>query len=321
MAKKHEEASLDPEKVRHARESGEGLRRSAQITKAKVLELLSDAFDVHAHSGPDTSIGRFFDDWDNARQFMDWGMAGFASKAHAGDTSRSAVLVQRFADEYAEKNRLRKIRIAGGVCLNYSVGGWNPEAIRTAAAFGGKFVWTPTLDAWHDRRVAGHEGGLKVLGEGGQLLPEVEEVLSTIAEHDLVLSISHQSTEERFILVEAAKKAGIKRILIDHPQQANTRMTIDQMVEIAKLGAVLGIYYSSAIEQRSVDPKEVLTIFERVPHERIVCGSDKGSIWGTHPAEGMRIFIVRLLVMGVSETTIRRLFVENPHRFVFGDGL
>jgi hypothetical protein len=321
MAQTREEASLDPEKVRHARESGEGLRRTAQITKEKVLDLLSGAFDVHAHSGPDTSIGRFCDDWDNALQFMQWGMGGFASKAHAGDTSRSTVLIQRLANEYAENHGLKKTRIIGGVCLNYAVGGWNPEAVRTAAAFGGKFVWTPTLDAAHDRRVAGHEGGLNVLGKGNQLLPEVEDVLHAIAEHDLVLSISHQSTEERFILVEAARKIGIRRILIDHPQQANTRMTVDQMVEIAKAGAVLGIYYSSAIEQRSVDPKEVLTIFQRVPHERIVCGSDKGSIWGTHPAEGMRIFIVRLLVMGVPETTIRRLFVDNPHRFVFGDGL
>lgn len=149
------------------------------------------------------------------------------------------------------------------------------------------------------------------MDERGHLLPEVEAVLQTVAEHDLVLSISHQSTEERFVLVEAAKKAGVTRILIDHPQQANTRMTIDQMEEIARAGATLGIYYSSAIEQRSVDPKEVLTILDRVPHERIVCGSDKGSIWGPHPAEGMRIFIVKLLVMGVSESTIRRLFVEN----------
>jgi len=321
MVQKREEASLDPEKVRHARESSAGLRRSAQINKEKVLELLSGAFDVHAHSGPDTSIGRFFDDWDNALQFMQWGMAGFASKAHAGDTSRSTVLIQRLANEHAENYGLKKTRIVGGVCLNYSVGGWNPEAVRTAAAFGGKFVWTPTLDAAHDRAVAGHEGGLKVLGKGDDLLPEVKEVLNVIAEHDLVLSISHQSTEERFILVEAAKKVGIKRILIDHPQQANTRMTVDQMVEIANAGAVLGIYYSSAIEQRSVDPKEVLTILERVPHEKIVCGSDKGSIWGTHPAEGMRIFIVRLLVMGISEATIRRLFVDNPHKLVFGDGL
>lgn len=44
-----------------------------------------------------------------------------------------------------------------------------------------------------------------------------------------------------------------------------------------------------------------------------------GSIWGPHPAEGMRIFIVRLLVMGVSEETIHRLFVQNPHKLVFGD--
>ncbi|MBI4525864.1 MAG: hypothetical protein HY695_18870 [Deltaproteobacteria bacterium] len=319
MASKQEEASLEPEKVRHARESGAALRRSAKITKAKVLELLADVFDVHAHSGPDTSIGRFFDDWDNARQFMEWGMAGFASKAHAGDTARSATLIQRLADEYAEAGNVKKIRIAGGVCLNYSVGGWNPEAVRASAALGGRFVWTPTLDAWHDRRVEGKEGGLKVMDDSGRVLPEVHEVLRTIAEHDLVLSISHQSTEERFALVEAAKSAGIKRILIDHPQQANTRMTIDQMEEIARAGAMLGIYYSSAIEQRSVDPKEVLTIFERVPHERIVCGSDKGSIWGTHPAEGMRIFIVRLLVMGISEETIRRLFVDNPHRLVFGE--
>lgn len=321
MAERREEASLESEKVRHARESGEALKRSAKITKGKVLELLSDVFDVHAHSGPDTTIGRFFDDWDNVKQFMEWGMAGFACKAHAGDTSRSAALIQGLADEYAKTHGLKKTRIVGGVCLNYSVGGWNHEAISTAAALGGRFVWTPTLDASHDRRVAGQDGGLKVTDAGGRLLPEVEAALQAVAKYDLVLSISHQSTEERFILVEAAKKAGIRRILIDHPQQANTRMTIDQMEEIARAGAVLGIYYSSAVEQRSVDPKEVLTILDRVPHERIVCGSDKGSIWGPHPAEGMRIFIVRLLVMGVPEQTIRKLFVENPHKLVFGESL
>ncbi len=312
MAKRWHEASFEPQYVRRAREIGELHSRSLKITNSQIRQILQDVFDVHAHSGPDTSIRRFYDDWENARQFMEWGMAGFAVKAHGGDTSRSVAIVQRIADEYAVERRLRKIRIVGGVCLNYCVGGWNPEAVRSAALFGGRFVWTPTLDASHDRKVVGREGGLEVTAENGHLLPEVEAVLRAVAEHDLVLSVSHQSTEERFILVEAAKKVGIKRLLIDHPHQANTRMTLDQMEEFAKAGANLGIY-------THVDPQEALAILDRIPHERLVFGSDKGFILGPPPAEGIRGFIARLLVMGVPEATVRRVYVENPHKLVFGE--
>lgn len=311
MAKKWHEASFEPENVRRAREIGDLHERSTKITNNQIANLVRDVFDVHTHSGPDTCIYRFYDDWENARQFMEWGMAGFAVKAHAGDTSRSTAIVQRIADEYAETHGLTKIRVVGGVCLNYSVGGWNPEAVKTVAAFGGKVVWTPTLDASHDRKVAGREGGLEVIGGDGHLLPEVEAVLKAVAEHDLILSISHQSTEERFILVEAAKKIGVARLIIDHPHQANTRMTIDQMEEFAKAGANLGIY-------SHVDSRDVMTILERIPHERLVFGSDKGFVLGPPPAEGIREFIARLLVMGVPEATIRRVFVENPHKLVFG---
>jgi hypothetical protein len=243
---------------------------------------------------------------------MEWGMAGFAAKAHGGDTSRSVAIVQKFADDYAAAHELKKIRIVGGVCLNYAVGGWNPEAVKSAAAFGGKVVWTPTLDAAHDRKVAGREGGLEVLDARGQLLPEVDAVLGAIAERDLVLSISHQSTEERFSLVQAARKHGIRRLIVDHPHQANTKMTLEQMEEFAQAGANLGIY-------SHVDPKEAVAILERIPHERLVFGSDKGFILGPTPAEGLREFIGRLLIMGTSESTIRRVFVDNPHRIVFGD--
>jgi hypothetical protein len=311
MAEKWHEASLEPENVRRAHEIGELHERSRRLTNDQVGSLLRDVFDVHTHSGPDTSIQRFYDDWQNARQFMEWGMAGFAVKAHAGDTARSAAIVQKIADEYAEARGLKKIRVLGGVCLNYSVGGWNSEAVRTTAILGGKFVWTPTLDSSHDRRVAGREGGIPVTGSDGSLLPEVEEVLKAVAEHDLVLSISHQSTEERFMLVEAANKTGITRLIIDHPHQANTKMTLEQMEEFARAGANLGIY-------SHVDPREALTILERIPHERLLFGSDKGFIMGPPPAEGLREFIVRLLLMDVPEATIRRVFVENPHKLVFG---
>jgi hypothetical protein len=311
MSKKWHEASFEQENVRRARDVDHAQRESTKISNQQLAALLVDVFDAHMHSGPDTSINRYYDDWQNAREFMEWGMAGFAAKAHGGDTSRSAAIVQKLADEYAVTRGLKKIRIVGGVCLNYSVGGWNPEAVRAAARFGGKFVWTPTLDAAHDRKVAGREGGLEVMDAKGQLLPEVEAVLSVIAEHDLILSISHQSTEERFMLVQAANRLGIRRFIVDHPHQANTKMTLDQMEEFANAGAILGIY-------SHVDPKEAVAILDRIPHERLIFASDKGFILGPTPAEGIREFIGRLLIMGVSEATIRRMFVENPHNLVFG---
>ncbi len=312
------EASLEKEKMKFAKEGYEGLRRTAELDVAAIKKLLEGAFDVHAHSGPDTYIGRFYDDIDNAYEYCKWGLAGLALKCHGFPTARSARLVQRIVDEYAEKNGKKTIKVMGGVVLNEPVGGLNPEAVRTTFKFGSRFVWTPTLDASHHRKVAGKEGGIDVLDAKDKVLPPLKEIFDIIAENDMILSISHQSTHERFVMIEEAKKSGVKRILIDHPQQANTRMTIDQMLEVQQMGAYLGIYYST-MEQRSVDPNEVFEIIKRANHDRIVMGSDKGSIWGTHPFEGIRIFMVKLLNKGVPYETVRKFFVENPNKFVFED--
>lgn len=64
MSEKWQEASFEPENARRAREVGELHIRSTRITNSQIADLLRDVFDVHTHSGPGTSIYRFYDDWE-----------------------------------------------------------------------------------------------------------------------------------------------------------------------------------------------------------------------------------------------------------------
>jgi hypothetical protein len=58
---------------------------------------------------------------------------------------------------------------------------------------------------------------LTVLDERGRLKDEVKECLDVIAEYDAGLSGGHLHISEVFPLMEAAKAAGIKRLLLNHP--------------------------------------------------------------------------------------------------------
>ena len=88
----------------------------------------------------------------------------------------------------------------------------NPEAVLTSYRVGGKHVWLPKKDASFHHKLYGIPGGIEVLDEHDCVLLALREVLDLVAEGDMVLSLCHQSVKERFIIIDEAKKAGVKRI-------------------------------------------------------------------------------------------------------------
>jgi len=249
-------------------------------------------------------------------QAADMGMGAVVIKCHSAPSSRSAQLAQWTVDHLSAQQHKKSIRIVGGVVLNYNVGGLNPEAVDTSALLGGRFVWTPNVDATHHRKIEGKTGGIAVIDEKDNVVPALRDVFEVVVKHDLVLSLTHHSTKERFIMIDTAKKMGVKRIEIVHPCYPVNKMSVDQMKIAAEKGAFVALCtFRLAPPEFSI--KEMMQIINTVGADHLVIQTDLGTWMGSPPPVAYRIFICMLLGQGVSGTDIRKMAVGNPEKLIF----
>lgn len=294
-------------------------RRTTGLSKNAVDELLDGAIDIHIHAAPDVSV-RMWDEIDIAIQACKAKLRAIVFKQQAAPTACRTPLVQKVVNQWAKDHNLHAPQVLGGVALNYAVGGLNPEAVIAAADYGGKFVWLPVKDSSHHRRILGKTGGIAVLDQNGNVVPELLDILKIISERDLVLALAHQSVAERWKIAQEARALGVKRILADHPQWPATKMTHSQMREFAGLGVYLGMYWVAAapnFRNPNVDPREVLEIIRAVGVEQLVGGTDLTQPGNPSPVEGLRLFLEMLLAMGVPADCIRTIFARNAARLIF----
>src|SRR5205809_3147656 len=193
---------------------------------------LNGVVDIHAHSDPD-SVPRSIDAIDAAKLARTRGMRGLVLKNHYEPTASLAYLVRK---------EVPGIEAFGGIDLNLTVGGINPAAVeRMTMVKGGwgRVVWMPTFDAENQVRYSKENRPFVAVSKSGQLLPEVKTVLGLIAKHKLTLATGHSSAQEGLMLLRAAKDLGIDRMVVTHPMIAPVKMSIEQMKQVAALGAYL----------------------------------------------------------------------------------
>ena len=97
----------------------------------QVKELLIGACDLHIHSGPDVAP-RQQDIIELARDAAQAGMRALAIKDHNTITADRAALVHSVLGD--------SILVLGCIVLNYSVGGFNAEAVERGVAWGAP-IW------------------------------------------------------------------------------------------------------------------------------------------------------------------------------------
>jgi len=227
-----------------------------------------------------------------------------------------AYFVQQIMDRYAkDTGRTDRFRVFGGVVLNYSAGGLNPVAVKTSLKLGGRCIWMPSHDAAHHRQVLGESGGVEVLTEDGDLRPEMYEIFDLVAEHDALLDTCHLGTRERYVVIAEARKAGVERILVTHPQYSVNRASPEQQAEMARLGGYIGLFMYAAVphfNNPDIDREEVLEIIRKVGPEKLVLSTDYGSMLNVPPVEGMKLYIRLLLALGVDREDIETMVKHNP---------
>ena len=187
------------------------------------MEITKGIIDLHYHSGPDIKP-RKMNDLELMEQGVKLGARAVVIKTHYSPTAGRAALANALRrDKYPESN----FELIGGIALNRSAGGLNPYALETELKLGAKVVWLPTLDAENELRKAGKRGGIQLVRDG-RAVPELSPILNLIRDYDVCLQTGHLSTEECFLVVEAARKAGVKKIVITHPEYHIVGMTLEQ---------------------------------------------------------------------------------------------
>lgn len=287
------------------------------IYEKDVAPIMKGAIDIHVHGYPEALVDTGWDFAETCRAAYDAGMQAICCKSMWSDTAPMAYFVQQILDDYARSkgDEPGRFRVFGGVVLNYSVGGLNPVAVKTSLKLGGRCVWLPSHDAAHHRKVLGEPGGVEVLDKNDNPLPELREIFDLVAQYDAILDTCHLGTRERYIVIEEAVKAGVKRILVTHPQWSVNRASPEQQAEMAKRGAYIGLFMYSAVPHFNnpvCDREEVLEIIRQVGVSKLVLSTDYGSMLNPPPVEGMKLYIRLLLAMGVPAKDIETMVKHNP---------
>jgi hypothetical protein len=300
--------------------------REHPIPSDRARELVRGAVDYHIHIAPDF-VARRITDIQLARRCLETGQAGFGLKSHYTSTAERAQVVAE---------AVPGVTVLGSITLNRAVGGLNPLAVEIAAREGARVVWFPTVSSvneqhevlqadpngkvpvWVRFELSLREAGLAcepvpVVDERGELLPEAHEVLEVIARHDMVLCTGHLSRDEIFTLVDGAVAAGVRQIVITHPEFPSQNVSPADQVALAEKGALLERCFTTTYTGKA--PWERFFEATRaVGAENTLWSTDLGQRFNPPVEDGMALMADRFLEAGFSEEEVRTMAVTNTRR-------
>lgn len=283
--------------------------------------LLEDAIELHVHSSP-SLFPRKQTDWELVDDVKKAKMAGVVLKSHESQTVDRAAIIQ-------EKESA--VKVYGGLVCNHFTGGLSPVAVDTAIRLGAKIIWMPTISAAeHQRyfakkktnflnseRKLGHTYGLEIWDENKELLNEVHEILSLIAEENVVLATGHLSAEEVSILVDAAIEHKVEKILIQHVDLEIAPIPFEQQKELVRKGCMLEkCYLACGKDFQSITMQAMAESIQSLGANSCVMITDYGQKHNIAPIKALSNFIEEMVREGISETDISKMVMRNPKQLL-----
>ena len=283
-----------------------GLTRGQAPPQNAAAAALRGAIDIHVHSEPD-SRPRSLDGVEAARQAKASGMRAIVLKNHYEFTSGLAYIVRK---------EVPGIDVFGGVDLNLTVGGINPAAVEYMAATTGgfgRFVWMPTFDAENQVRFSKENRPFVSVSKSGALLPAVKDVIAVIAKRNLVLATGHSSAEEGLMLLREGRRQGVQHMVVTHAMNEPILMTVPQMQEATKLGALIEFVGSNVGNQDGPARMDRFAdAIRRIGPEFCILSSDLGQKDNPLPAPGFGAFLAVMRAKGFTEQDLDRMSKRNP---------
>jgi hypothetical protein len=250
-------------------------------------ENLTGFIDTHLHTAPDIKP-RILNDIEAAEDAKNERMGAIVIKSHIESTAGRAKIAENITG----------FKVIGGICLNLSVGGLNPDAVKVTIDLGGKIVWFPTICA--PQITVNYEN--------------TEKILNLIAENNLVLATGHLKPQNIFKLLDYANSAGIKKIIINHPLTGVVGANIDEQKEMSK-DAYLEHCFVACMEMHdNLDPQILADGIKEVGAKKCIMATDFGQAHNPRPVEGMKMFINSMLENGIKKSDINKMCSINPSK-------
>jgi hypothetical protein len=272
--------------------------------------VIAGTIDIHVHSDPD-SRPRSIDALDVAKLARSKGMRGIVLKNHYDPTAGLAYIVRK---------EVPGLEVFGGIDLNLTVGGVNPAAVEHMAEVSGgwgRFVWMPTFDSENQVRYSKENRPFVRVSRNGELLPEVKEVVSVIAKHGLVLATGHLAPNEILTLLEEARRRGVQRMVVTHAMNEPVLMTIPQMQQAAKYGALIEFVGGSLAGSDAAGRMDRFAdAIRKVGPEFCILSSDLGQRGNALPPDGFAEFISALRARGFTAKETDIMSKRNPARLL-----
>lgn len=266
---------------------------------------LEGAIDLHVHCSPDVRPRKM-----TAVELVEAakaaGMRGLLLKNHDVPTAALAEVLRQV---------IPGIAVFGGLVLNEAVGGFNPEAVETALKMGAKEIWMPTHCAEQERRYRGRPGtGLRVLDDADQLIAPVREILCLVAENDAILGTGHLSPEEIAVLVRDARDAGVRKILVNHPEIRFQQLSEGFQRQIAGPDVFFERCYARALFTHDWDG--LARAAREVGWQSTVLATDLGQPENPDPVTGLAEMRREFAARGFTDRELRVMMCDNPARLL-----
>jgi hypothetical protein len=216
------------------------------------------------------------------------------------------------------------------------VGGVNPSAVEAAIKYEARQIWLPTIDSTNHALVTGsvgqHGRGLTIKGGlsdyarkkprlflldvEGNLAPALHEIFSMVADADIILNLGHISFKEMTAIVPAAQRAGVKRIICDHP--FFSCLSLGQQSELADQGVWINFTAGELLPRWwRVSVADFAAAIRNVGVSRAVVSSDCGQLHNPPMVEALRITCQLLLEEDFTADEIKRLLHHNPAELLY----
>jgi Family of unknown function (DUF6282) len=290
------------------------------------LELLQGAVDIHIHHGPDL-YPRIQDAFELAESARAAGMRAVCLKTHNFPTAPMALLARK---------HVPGIDVFGSLTCNLEVGGVNPSAVEAAIKYEARQIWLPTIDSTNHALVTGsvgqHGRGLTIKGglsdyarnkprlflldADGEVADALHEIFRMVADADIILNLGHISFKEMTAIVPAAQRAGVKRIVCDHP--FFSCLSLAQQSELADQGVWINFTAGELLPRWwRVSVADFAAAIRNVGVRRAVVSSDCGQLHNPPMVEAIRITCQLLLEEDFTPDEIKRLLHHNPAELLY----
>ncbi len=296
----------------------------AVSVEERIDSLLKGAVDPHVHSGPSIAP-RAVDHLELLRDLSAAGFAAVVTKDHDYSGVMTAALIKKHHPDLRTK-------LYSSIVLNNVVGGFNPYAVEHTAAMGGKVVWLPTLAAenhlrWEKTSNWVHPAstqkmrpavGIPVLDSARAVRDDVKEILDIVARNDMVLASGHLHVSETWLVFEEAKRRGVNRIVLTHPEDI-VDATMNDVSGIAKMGAFIEhslCMFLKGSKFKIATAEDLRRFIEAAGVDQTVLCSDLGQVGIFSPIEGFRRGIKLCMDLGFDDGQIRKMVSSNAARML-----